>query len=94
MANVTETTRKGFLVKVNGEDIRVHLIENDISGNPRYVVHFLSLGIINKEDYGRIAGLTKYRANWFGGGYVFTSYNLEQDLKYLLKVVSDYYINK
>ena len=34
----------------------------------------------------RKIGGTKYRAKWFGGGIVFQSYNLSQDLEHLFKV--------
>ena len=30
-------------VTVNGEEVTVYRIDNDVNGNPRYVVHFLSL---------------------------------------------------
>ena len=70
--------------KVNGQPVDVFHINNDTNGNPRYVVHFLDLGIPSGE-YGdpryRKAGITVYRGRWFGGGYVFTSYSPEQDLK-------------
>lgn len=75
-------------VKVNGEDITVTRIVNDRNGNPRYVVHFLALGA---EDYDNIPGLKKYRAKWYGGGYVFSSYHVEEDLQFLMKRVKEYY---
>lgn len=78
------------VVQVNGLDIPVSRIDNDVNGNPRFVVHFLSLGI-ELKDYGRIAGLKKYRAKWFGGGYVFQSYNVYKDLQWMLKQVDKYY---
>lgn len=77
-------------VNVNGEDIEVYRVDADSNGNPRYVVHFLSLGV-KLEDYGKIKGLTRYRAKWFGGGYVIQSYNIEQDLKHCLELVNNYY---
>jgi hypothetical protein len=77
-------------IKVNGEEIQYYRIDNDVNGNPRYVVHFTALGI-ELADYGRIPGLTKYRAKWFGGGYVFQSYNLESDLSYYISKVNHYY---
>ena len=57
---------------ING-DITVWSIDNDSNGNPRFVVHYLSLGL---DDYISISkfGLDKYRAKWFGGGYVFSYY--------------------
>lgn len=90
MTTVTEAMREGFTIKVNGEDIRAHKIDPDANGNPRYVVHFPALGI-ELKDYGKVPGLTKYRAKWYGGGYVFQSYNLEQDLKWALEKVAQFY---
>lgn len=75
---------------VNGEEIPYHKIYNDVNGNPRRVVHFLDLGV-QPEDYGKIPGLTKYRANWFGGGYVMQTYNIQEDLKYALNKVNEFY---
>lgn len=82
--------KKTHYIKVNGEEIPYHKIDNDLNGNPRYVVHFYELGV-ELADYGKIKGLVKYRAKWFGGGYVIESYNLEQDLKHYLKLVKNYY---
>lgn len=77
-------------VKLNNEELKVYRINADVNGNPRYVVHFLDLGVyIN--DYGKIPGLTKYRAKWFGGGYVFHSYNVQDDLEYMKGKVREYY---
>lgn len=77
-------------ITVNDQEIPYWRIDNDLNGNPRYVVHFLDLGI-DFGDYGSIKGLTKYRAKWFGGGYVIQSYNLENDLKWALNKVKEYY---
>lgn len=63
---------------VNGIDF--YRIDNDFCGNPRYVVHFLNLD----DDYHlahkkalRLGG-AKYRAKWFGGGFVFQAYSLHE----------------
>jgi hypothetical protein len=77
-------------VKVNGEEIPYYRIDNDLNGNPRYVTHFLDLGI-KPNDYGKVPGLSKYRGKWFGGGYVIQSYNLESDLSYYKNLVDDFY---
>jgi hypothetical protein len=64
-------------------------INNDVNGNPRFVVHFLYL-LNEGEDQGldvlqsfdlalkkaRKVGGTKYRGRDFGGGIVFQSYNI------------------
>jgi hypothetical protein len=90
MANVTKEMLTTHYITVDGEEIAYNKIDNDYYGNPRYVVHFLSLGV-KTSDYGKIKGLTKYRAKWYGGGYVIQSYNLETDLRYYLKLVKGYY---
>jgi hypothetical protein len=77
-------------VKLNGEEIPYYRIDNDLNGNPRYVTHFLDLGI-KPNDYGKVPGLSKYRGKWFGGGYVIQSYNLESDLNYYKNLVDDFY---
>jgi hypothetical protein len=77
-------------VKLNGEEIPYYRIDNDLNGNPRYVTHFLDLGV-KPNDYGKIPGLSKYRGKWFGGGYVIQSYNLESDLNHYKNLVDDFY---
>lgn len=74
-----------------GRSFTFYRIDNDTNGNPRYVVHFLTLGI-ELADYGKRtpkikrSGLAVYRAKWFGGGYVFQSYNLKSDANELEKI--------
>jgi hypothetical protein len=52
-------------------------INNDINGNPRYVIHFLQLS----HDYTRALYLAKqlggkkFHNKQYGGGIVFQSYN-------------------
>lgn len=79
-----------FTINVNGKEVTCYRVENDINGNPRYVIHFLDLGI-RPEDYGKIPGLRRYRGKWFGGGYVIQSYSLEESVKYLLNHVKKWY---
>ena len=43
------------------------------------------------KDYGKISGLSKYRAKWYGGGYVIQSYSIEEDLKFYIKKVKQFY---
>jgi hypothetical protein len=54
-------------------------IDNDNNGNPRYVIHWLSLGdsYEGAVQFARKFGGQKYRAKWYGGGIVFQSYNIE-----------------
>lgn len=79
-------------VNVNGNEVTATRIYNDTNGNPRYVVHFLDLNI-KTDDYGKIKGLTKYNAKWYGGGYVFQSYNIADDLQWAFNKVDEYYNN-
>ena len=69
-----------FAVKETINGIDFYRIDNDVYGNPRCVVHFLKLD----DDY-HLAhkkalklGGAKYRAKWFGGGFVFQSYSLPE----------------
>lgn len=77
-------------ITVEGEAVTAYRIKNDSNGNPRYVVHFPSLNV-EMSDYGNIKGLTKFRQSWFGGGYVFQSYNIEDTVKRALDLVKHYY---
>lgn len=89
-----------FTVNIDGKDIEVWKIDHDTSGNPRYVIHFLALAQPDHEKNGMDAvslsynaaaqkiksiGGRKYNAKWYGGGLVFSSYNLEDDLKHAMK---------
>jgi hypothetical protein len=64
-------------------------INNDVNGNPRYVVHFydlltdlegLNLNILERYELAlkkaRKVGGKMYRGKDFGGGIVFQSYNI------------------
>lgn len=75
-------------------DTEVYRVDSDVYGNPRYVVHFLTLA----RDYGEAKyranklGGRVYRARWYGGGFVFQSYNIEklvQQIKDLRKVLDN-----
>jgi hypothetical protein len=71
----------------------INRINNDLNGNPRFVVHFLTL-LNEGEDQGlevlqsfdlalkkaRKVGGTKYRGRDFGGGIVFQSYNIQETI--------------
>ena len=74
--------------------IQVFKVPSNANGHPRYVVHFLDMlpsdrkrpphSLISELDYNiklfNSVGLNKYRAKWFGGGLVFTSFNVESSL--------------
>ena len=62
--------------------------DNDVNGNPRYIVHYLDLGIdCETSNLTRKAGITPFRGKWFGGGFVFSSYSLERDLKRIVEIL-------
>lgn len=70
-----------------GEVVRIN---NDINGNPRFVIHFTSLNI-SMQDYWkstpktRKARIKKYHNKNYWGGYSFKSYEwrLNHDLDYI-----------
>ena len=63
-------------------------VNNDVNGNPRYVIHFLAFA----GDYDtarRVAnsiGFRVYRGRDFGGGFVGMSYNLENTAERIINV--------
>ena len=73
--------------EVNGRDIGVTRIDNDANGNPRYVVHFIDIAdnYIDAINIAKQIGGKKYRAKWINGGVVFSSYNVKEDLKRIIK---------
>ena len=77
----------GNIIKVNGQNITIYSIDNDVNGNPRYVLHYLALA----DSYNKAISIIKniggrsYGAKWFGGGVVFSSYSVESDLEFAIK---------
>ena len=63
------------------DGIEFHNVDNDVNGNPRYVFHFLNLADTYAEArrLARIIGASPYRAKWYSGGFVMSSYNLKSD---------------
>jgi hypothetical protein len=75
-------------------------VNNDVNGNPRYVVHYLAL-LTDKEKYGpylpngyeialrrsRAFGGKKYRGKGYGGGIVFQSYNTQVEAEMIARIV-------
>jgi len=67
-------------------------VNNDVNGNPRYVIHFLAL--LTEEESGDISnrynlaiakakklfGGKKFHNKQYGGGIVFQSYNTQMEL--------------
>lgn len=69
----------------SGTKYTFYRTKNDVNGNPRYIVHFLDLGLsvhqaLNRYKPGR--GLSRYTGQDFGGGYVFQSYNLQHSAEF------------
>ena len=75
------------------ENLPFYRIENDVNGNPRYIIHFLYLlneseseGLTLDQKYNlaikkaKKIGGKKYRGNLFGGGIVFQSYNIQETI--------------
>ena len=64
-------------------------ISNDTSGNPRYVIHYLSVAD-NYDKAVKIAnkiGGKKFHNKQYGGGIVFQSYNIEDTAKKLQNLI-------
>ena len=81
MKNTTITTEQGNTYTFTRTT-------NDANGNPRYIIHFLDLGL---EEYAsnettRQAGLSLYRGKSYGGGFVCQSYNLEGEAQWFEKL--------
>lgn len=77
-------------VKRNGSEVSVFRVNNDVYGNPRYVINWLSVpGAESYEEAVKIArdriGGKKYRGKDFGGGIVFQSYNVAADIERLFE---------
>ena len=72
-------------------DVQLTRTKNDYCGNPRYIIHYLSIAG-NYERALKIAkkiGGKAYRGKDFGGGIVFQSYNTKADLEHLTDVMAD-----
>ena len=79
------------MVNVQGKEIETFRIDNDINGNPRYVVDFydLGIGLWDYDNINKLYGFKKYTAKWFGGGVVFQSYNIKDTLNFALDKVKE-----
>lgn len=62
-------------------------VNKDSNGNPRYVIHW---GAFSTNDYNEALSLAKslgfkaYRGREFGGGFVTSSYNLENEAESII----------
>ena len=77
--------------KVDNQEIPVYLFTNDVNGNPRYLVHFLAIGLADHvaTDKTRKAGLRIFHGRAFGGGFVFQSYNIHESMAHILKTLAE-----
>ena len=71
----------------NNESITVTRVNDDIYGNPRYVIDYLDIADSYSEALriSRKIGGKMHTAKWYGGGIVFQSYALAEHLEYLMK---------
>lgn len=84
--------------KLFGNEVTVDRINNDVNGNPRYVLHFTNVSHELKVQLGETVkdfdmyvmslaaagrGFKKYHNKQYGGGICFQSYNVQSDLDYL-----------
>jgi len=77
------------IVMVDGYEIPVFEVTNDLYGNRRYVVHYRDIGLHEYESTQRTrkAGIKKYRGMSFGGGFVFQSSNPSITLKRVIGIL-------
>jgi len=74
----------------NSKQVSLHRVNNDAYGNPRYVIHYLEIADTYSEALALIRkiGGKMYTATWYGGGLVFSTYNLEHTLDELMTYAS------
>lgn len=73
--------------KISAKDFK--RISNDINGNPRYVIHYLSVSD-NYDKAVKIAnkiGGKKFHNKQYGGGIAFQSYNIDDTAKKLQNLI-------
>lgn len=66
-------------------------VNNDVYGNPRYVIHFLAFANDYETAWQRAnsIGFRVYRGRDFGGGFVGQSYNLENTAEHVIATRGD-----
>lgn len=74
-----------IIIKMENGEVEAFRVKNDVNGNPRYVVSFMSVGTRYNEPLYNKVGFSKYRGKEFGGGLVFTSYSLEDDFNRMVR---------
>lgn len=71
-------------------------VNNDVNGNPRFVVHYLQLADTYERALylGRKLGGRKFHNKQFGGGIAFQSYNTDQLAERIAKIREAEYLAK
>jgi len=71
-------------------------INNDINGNPRFVVHYLQLAdTYERAIYlGRKLGGRKFHNKQYGGGIAFQSYNTDQLAQKIVEIRQNEFLAK
>ena len=73
-------------------------LNNDVNGNPRYVLHFFNLLKDNEKTVSNYPlavkranklGGRKYHNKQYGGGIVFQSYSLQETETYILNLLNN-----
>ena len=65
-------------------------VNNDVNGNPRYVIHFLNIAD-NYENAVKLAnkiGGRKFHNKQYGGGIVFQSYSITDTIKRINSILA------
>lgn len=80
--------RRFAVTLTNGDEFTLHQTTNTFDGNPRYIIHFLDLADTYEEALAKAKpfGGKRYRAKHYGGGIVFSTYNLERDLSCMMGI--------
>lgn len=92
-----------------GKEVEVTRINNDVNGNPRYVIGYrqiarmiesahkgdsLSVGYDETVAFVRGSGFGRFHNKQYGGGLKFQSYNVQDDLNFLTNwVKSELFVN-
>lgn len=71
-------------------------INNDVNGNPRYVVHYLQMADTYERALylGRKLGGRKFHNKQFGGGIAFQSYNTDKLAERIAQIRQAEYLSK
>jgi hypothetical protein len=73
-------------------DREFYRANNDVNGNPRYILHWLAFASTYSEAYtiARAAGFKEYRGKDFGGGFITQSYSLQETVNFIERVIAQH----